>query len=103
MRPDKTKTGPAPASAEPQTNERDQPMIHIKDTTPTETTPAVLLTTGEVARIYRVDPETVARWALTGAIPRETWIWTPGGRRRYHADAIAALLNGTGTRNGAGK
>ena len=49
-------------------------MIHIKDTTTPTATAATLLTTGEVAHIYKVDPKTVARWVLTGAIPREAWI-----------------------------
>ena len=78
-------------------------MIHIKDTTTPTATTATLLTTGEVARIFRVDPKTVARWALTGAIPQEAWIMTPGGRRRWRADIITALINSSDSGNGAVK
>ncbi|MEV4098146.1 BldC family transcriptional regulator [Streptosporangium saharense] len=51
-----------------------------------------LLTPGEVARIFGVDPKTVNRWALTGRIPS---IRTPSGQRRYRENDIATLLNPT--------
>lgn len=48
-----------------------------------------LLTPGEVAALFRVDPKTVTRWALAGRIGS---IRTPGGHRRFHEDEIRALL-----------
>ena len=38
-----------------------------------------LLTPGEVATLFRVNPKTVSRWAAAGRI---TAIKTPGGHRR---------------------
>lgn len=49
----------------------------------------VLLTPGEVARLFRVDPKTVSRWAKTGKI---TAIRTLGGHRRYRRSEVQALL-----------
>ncbi|MFF4413539.1 BldC family transcriptional regulator [Streptosporangium sp. NPDC001559] len=51
-----------------------------------------LLTPGEVARIFGVDPKTVNRWALTGRIPS---VRTPSRQRRYRETDIKALLNGS--------
>lgn len=48
-----------------------------------------LLTPGEVASMFRVDPKTVTRWAQTG---RVSSIRTPGGHRRFRASEITALL-----------
>ncbi|MFD0884461.1 BldC family transcriptional regulator [Streptosporangium algeriense] len=48
-----------------------------------------LLTPGEVARLFGVDPKTVNRWALTGRIPS---VRTPSGQRRYRETDIAPLL-----------
>lgn len=48
-----------------------------------------LLTPGEVAALFRVDPKTVTRWATAG---RVTAIRTPGGHRRYWRSEIRALL-----------
>ncbi|MEV4093181.1 BldC family transcriptional regulator [Streptosporangium saharense] len=50
-----------------------------------------LLTPGEVAHIFGVDPKTVNRWSLTGKISS---LKTPGGQRRYRESDIRALLNG---------
>lgn len=50
-----------------------------------------LLTPGEVAELFRVDPKTVGRWAKGGAIGA---IRTPGGHRRFRASEIKALLTG---------
>lgn len=50
-----------------------------------------LLTTNEVATIFRVDPKTVARWAKTGKL---TFIRTLGGHRRYREVEVRALLAG---------
>lgn len=48
-----------------------------------------LLTPGEVAALFRVDPKTVTRWALAGRIGS---IRTPGGHRRFHEAEVRALL-----------
>jgi len=49
-------------------------------------------TPGEVARLFRVDPKTVTRWADRGKIAS---FRTPGGHRRYRAGEVNALLGGT--------
>ncbi len=49
----------------------------------------------EVARLFRVDPKTVTRWAQAGRISS---IRTPGGHRRYREAEVRQLLNGTDTR-----
>jgi hypothetical protein len=54
-----------------------------------------LLTPGEVARIFRVDPKTVTRWCLFGPNdepPRLYSIRTPGGHRRIPESAVDAYL-----------
>ena len=53
-----------------------------------------LLTPGEVAALFRVDPKTVTRWAQDG---RLTCIRTLGGHRRFRAAEVHALLSGTGS------
>jgi excisionase family DNA binding protein len=50
-----------------------------------------LLTPAEVARMFRVDPKTVSRWAKTG---RLTSVRTLGGHRRFRADEVRSLLSG---------
>ncbi len=50
-----------------------------------------LLTPGEVALMFRVDPKTVTRWAAAGRISS---IRTPGGHRRFRESEIRALLDG---------
>jgi len=52
-----------------------------------------LLTPGEVAALFRVDPKTVTRWAASGRI---TSIRTPGGHRRFRESEVRALLRGAG-------
>ncbi|MFF0572534.1 BldC family transcriptional regulator [Streptosporangium saharense] len=59
--------------------------VNKNDTGPAER----LLTPGEVAHIFGVDPKTVNRWSLTGKIPS---LKTPGGQRRYRQSDIDALL-----------
>ena len=54
-------------------------------TTPTEQ----LLTPGEVAALFRVDPKTVTRWAQEGKLSA---IRTLGGHRRFKAEEVYALL-----------
>ncbi|MEU0530300.1 BldC family transcriptional regulator [Amycolatopsis tolypomycina] len=48
-----------------------------------------LLTPGEVAALFRVDPKTVTRWATAGRIGS---IRTPGGHRRFREAEVNDLL-----------
>ena len=50
-----------------------------------------LLTPSEVAKLFRVDPKTVTRWAKSGKLSS---IRTLGGHRRYRASEVRALLEG---------
>ncbi len=50
-----------------------------------------LLTPSEVAKLFRVDPKTVTRWAKSGKLSS---IRTLGGHRRYRASEVHALLDG---------
>jgi excisionase family DNA binding protein len=56
-----------------------------------ESTSERLLTPGEVAALFRVDPKTVTRWAAAGRISS---IRTPGGHRRFRESEVHALLRG---------
>jgi len=49
-----------------------------------------LLTPGEVAQLFRVDPKTVTRWAKSG---RLSSIRTLGGHRRYRESELIAAMN----------
>jgi excisionase family DNA binding protein len=51
--------------------------------------PERLLTPGEVATLFRVDPKTVTRWASAGRIGS---IRTPGGHRRFRESEVRGLL-----------
>ena len=53
-----------------------------------------LLTPGEVATLFRVDPKTVTRWAASGRISS---IRTPGGHRRFREAEVRELLEGNET------
>lgn len=48
-----------------------------------------LLTPGEVAALFRVDPKTVTRWASAGRIGS---IRTPGGHRRFRESEVRHML-----------
>ena len=48
-----------------------------------------LLSPGEVAQLFRVDPKTVTRWAKAGKLSP---VKTLGGHRRYHAHEVHELL-----------
>ena len=52
-----------------------------------------LLTPGEVARLFGVDPKTVTRWASGGKL---TAMRTLGGHRRFHVAEVARLLQSNG-------
>ncbi|MGI8870892.1 MAG: BldC family transcriptional regulator [Mycobacteriales bacterium] len=57
---------------------------------PSRARPAeALLTPGEVASLFRVDPKTVTRWARSGKL---TALRTLGGHRRYREAEVTALL-----------
>ena len=57
-----------------------------------------LLTPGEVALMFRVDPKTVTRWASAGRIGS---VRTPGGHRRFHEADVKFLLAQLTTEAGA--
>ena len=48
-----------------------------------------LLTPGEVAALFRVNPKTVTRWARAGKI---STVRTLGGHRRYRRNEVEACL-----------
>ena len=54
--------------------------------------PDALLTPGEVATLFRVNPKTVTRWARAGKL---TAIRTLGGHRRFRASEIRDCLDRT--------
>lgn len=60
---------------------------------PTDRSDDRLMTPGEVASLFRVDPKTVTRWAAAGRIRS---IRTPGGHSRFWASDVRAVLNGDG-------
>ena len=48
-----------------------------------------MLTTGQVAELFAVDPKTVTRWARDGKLP---YLATPGGHRRFSEDVISSYM-----------
>jgi len=48
-----------------------------------------LMTPGEVAKLFKVDPKTVTRWAHSGRLASVT---TPGGHKRFWKSNIYKLL-----------
>ena len=50
-----------------------------------------LMTPGEVAAVFSVDPKTVTRWAQQGLIRS---IRTPGGHHRFFRTDVDAIVNG---------
>lgn len=48
-----------------------------------------LLTPSEVAKMFRVDPRTVTRWAQSGKLSS---LSTLGGHRRYRREEVERLL-----------
>ncbi len=53
------------------------------------TTQESLLTPGQVATLFHVDPKTVTRWAHAGRLGS---LRTPGGHRRFRESEVMALL-----------
>jgi excisionase family DNA binding protein len=50
----------------------------------------VYIRTAEAAKMLRVSPKTVSRWAKQGKLPH---VVTLGGHRRFPAEAIERLAN----------
>lgn len=48
------------------------------------------LSRAEVASLFEVSPNTVARWARAGKLP---YVLTVGGRRRYDREEIEKLVH----------
>lgn len=55
--------------------------------------PPKLLSPGEVARLFNVEPKVISRWAAAGRL-RSTR--TLGGHRRYYAAEVYTLLREIG-------
>jgi excisionase family DNA binding protein len=55
--------------------------------------PDPLMTSGQVAALFKVHPKTVTHWAARGRLGS---IRTPGGHRRYRESEVRALLRGSG-------
>ncbi len=53
-----------------------------------------LLTPAEVARIFRVNPKTVTRWARSGKISA---VRTLGGHRRYYLSEVERAIEAGST------
>ena len=58
---------------------------------------ASLLTPGEVAVMFRVDPKTVTRWAQAGKLSA---VRTLGGHRRFLESEVMELLGGVPQQSG---
>jgi hypothetical protein len=55
-----------------------------------------LVTPGEVAALFRVDPKTVGRWGNPGGkIPKEQVVHTVGRHKRYKKQYIYFMFTGT--------
>jgi len=65
------------------------PPVNPYTESPARRDPDSLLTPGEVASLYRVDPKTVTRWVKAG---RLSAFKTPGGHHRFFKDYIYKLL-----------
>jgi len=52
-----------------------------------------LYTPSEVAKIFRVSPDTIRVWIKDGVFAPDEVVTTPGGHRRIKRDAILRLLN----------
>ncbi len=68
-----------------------KPAIRLADLKYTEWPD--LVTPGEVASLFRVDPKTVTRWAGAGRIADTDQVRTMGGHRRFKKERIWELYN----------
>ena len=59
-----------------------------------------LLTPGEVAARFRVDPKTVTRWANAGKLSA---VRTLGGHRRFYEGEVRSLLGMVPAQNQSGE
>ncbi|OZC97435.1 MerR family transcriptional regulator [Rhodococcus sp. 06-235-1A] len=57
-----------------------------------------LLTPGQVAALFHVDPKTVTRWAHAGRLGS---LRTPGGHRRFRETEVMQLLTSLTTEAGS--
>jgi excisionase family DNA binding protein len=64
---------------------------------PQDSTRESVLTPKQVAKIFKVSPDTVAGWAENGKLP---YFKTPGGHRRFRRVDVEAFLPSDG--NGVG-
>lgn len=63
-------------------------MVEIHQTERAERGSPRFLSTGQVAKLFEVSPNTVARWARQGKLPCLT---TPSGRRKFPRQTIERL------------
>ena len=63
---------------------------HEPQEPPEPPTPEVYIRTAEAAKILRVSPKTVSRWAKEGKLPH---VVTLGGHRRFPSTAIHRLAD----------
>ncbi len=61
-----------------------------------ESTQEKLLIPGEVAKLFRVDPKTVTRWAKGRKISS---LKTPGGHHRFPLSEVRALMKASFTKS----
>ena len=76
----------------------DRRSIMAVTTTDAPLSQGALLTPGEVAVLFRVDPKTVTRWAQAGKLSA---VRTLGGHRRFHESEVRSLLTGVPTQRTA--
>jgi excisionase family DNA binding protein len=67
-----------------------QSEVKMANELPTDHTDDRLLTPGEVAELFRVEPKTVTRWADAGRIAS---LRTTGRHRRLWASSVYALVD----------
>lgn len=53
---------------------------------------ASVLTPGEVAWVFRVDPKTITRWCKAGKLSDDSFFRTLGGHRRFFETELDAIL-----------
>lgn len=71
------------------TDTRDDALLRPAET-PRPLNDSRLMTPGEVAAVFRVDPRTVTRWGISSPPKLESTV-TPGGHHRYYRAQVEAL------------